>query len=172
MLHDDLHHAWRAVRARPLFAAAVILIMALAIGGNTAVFALVDAVLLSPLPFRHPDRLVTVTGIRPGTDQDPFSLPDFRDLRTGSRAFESLAAAFQWSANVTGGEAERLQGMRASASLFSMLGVPAAIGRTLVDEDERGSGRPVVVLTHGLWVRRFGADPGIAGRSIVLNGDA
>jgi putative ABC transport system permease protein len=172
MLLDDLRHAWRALRARPIFAAAVIGIMALAIGGNTAVFALVDAVLLSPLPFPHPDRLVTVTGVRAGTDQDPLSLPDFRDLQRGTRAFASLAAAFQWSANVTGGDAERLQGMRASASLFSMLGVPAAIGRTLVEDDERGSGRPVAVLTHGLWVRRFGADPAIAGRSIVLNGDA
>src|SRR6185295_123468 len=172
MLRDDLRHAWRALRARPIFAACVILIMALAIGGNTAVFALVDAVLLSPLPFQHPDRLVTITGLRAGTDQDPLSLPDFRDLQQGNRTFASLAAAFQWSANVTGGEAERLQGMRASASLFSMLGVPAALGRTLVDDDERGGGRPVVVLTHGLWRRRFGADPAAIGRSIVLNGDA
>src|SRR6185436_12532327 len=153
MLTDDLRHAWRGVRARPAFAAAVIVIMALAIGANTAIFTLVDGVLLSPLPFRDPGRLTAITGIRSGTDQDPISLPDFRDLREGNRAFESLAATFQWSANVTGGEAERLQGMRASAALFPLLGTAAALGRTLVDDDERGSGHRVVVLTHALWVR-------------------
>src|SRR5262245_32843194 len=172
MLTDDLRHAVRSVRARPLFAAAVILIMALAIGANTAIFALVNGVLLSPLPFRDPGRLVAVTGVRVGTNQDPISLPDFRDLRDGNRTFEALAASFQWSANLTGGEAERLQGMRASSNLFPMLGTPAVLGRTLVEDDERGSGRAVVVLTHGLWVRRFGADPGVLGTSMILNGDA
>src|SRR5262249_26862296 len=83
-----------------------------------------------------------------------------------------LAAAFQWSANVTGGEAERLQGMRASANLFPMLGSSAALGRTLVPEDERGAGRRVVVLGHGLWTRRFGARPDVVGTSMLLNGDA
>jgi putative ABC transport system permease protein len=169
---EDLRYAWRTLGAHRVFAASVVVIMALAIGANTAIFALVNAVLLSPLPFREPSRLVTVTGIRPGTDQDPLSLPDFRDLRDGNRTFETLAAAFQWSANVTGGEAERLQGMRASASLFQMLGTSAALGRTLVSDDEHGSGRRVVLLTHGLWTGRFGGNPGVVGTTVVLNGDA
>jgi len=169
---DDIYHAWRSLTARRGLAVAVVLIMALAIGANTAVFALVNAVLLSPLPFRDPSRLVTVTGLRPGTDQDPISLPDFRDIRARTRAFDGLSAAFQWSANVTGGEAERLQGMRATAGLFPMLGVGAALGRALVPDDERGSGERVVVLTHGLWTRRFGADPRAIGTSLVLNGEA
>src|SRR5262249_46663829 len=126
---DELRYVWRVLRAQKAFAFTVVGIIAFAIGANTAIFALVNAVLLSPLPFRDPSRLVVVSGIRVGTDQDPLSLPDFRDIRDATRAFESMSAAFQWSANVTGGEAERLQGMRASASLFPMLGTTAALGR-------------------------------------------
>jgi putative ABC transport system permease protein len=172
MLRDELRQAVCALRARPFFAAAVIVITALASGANTAVFTLVNQVLVSPLPFPNPSRLVEVTGRRGKVDRDPISLPDFRDLRDGNRRFERLAAAFQWSANVTGGTAERLQGMRASSDFFSMLGTPAALGRTLIPDDEQGSGRRVVVLSHGLWVRRFGADPAAVGSTIVLNGDS
>jgi putative ABC transport system permease protein len=172
MLFEDLRQACRVLRARPAFAVPVILVTALAIGANTAVFTLVNAVLISPLPFPDPSRLVEVTGRRAGDPNQPLSMPDFNDFREGSHAFAALAATFQWSANVTGGEAERLQGMRTSSSLFPALGTPAALGRTLVPDDERGSGRRVVVLTHGLWSRRFGADPRVIGTSMLLNGDA
>jgi putative ABC transport system permease protein len=169
---DDLRYAWRALRAHAPFAATVIVILSVAIGANGAVFALVNAALLSPLPFRDPARLVTVQQAGPDAAPGPLSLPDFRDLRDGNRSFEAMAAAFQWSANLTGGEAERVQGMKASASLFTMLGAPAALGRTLVPEDEQGSGVKVVVLTHGFWMRRFGGSPSAVGASLVLNGDA
>jgi putative ABC transport system permease protein len=172
MLTDDLRQAVRALRARPIFSLAVVLTMALAIGANTAVFSLVDAVLLSPLPFRDPSRLVAINGLRVDSTQDPFSLPDFRDISEETRAFDSLAAMFQWSANLTGGTAERLQGMRTTANLFPMLGVEAALGRTLTPDDEKGAGHRVVLLTHGLWVRRFGGDPNVIGTSILLNGDS
>src|SRR5436853_5944487 len=146
MLIDDLRYAARALRAHALVAAAVTAILSVAVGANTAVFALVNSVLLSPLPFRDPARLVTVQQTRADSAEEPLSIPDYRDLREGSRAFEQMAAAFQWSANVTGGEAERVQGMKASASLFAMLGASAALGRALVPDDEQGSGRRVVVL--------------------------
>jgi putative ABC transport system permease protein len=136
------------------------------------VFTLVNAVLLSPLPFADPSRLVEVTGRRAESDREPLSLPDYRDFRESNRSFEGLAATFQWSANITGGVAERLQGMRASADFFTVLGRRPALGRTLLPEDESGSGRRVVVLSHGLWVRRFAADPAAVGTSIVLNGDS
>jgi predicted permease len=171
MFAEELRYAFRALRAHRLFSAAVTLIMALAIGANTAVFALLNAVLLSRLPFRDPSRLVTVQQTRPDSQVGPFSLPDFLDVQDGTRAFETLAAAFQWSANLTGGEAERLQGMRVSASFFPMLGTSAWLGRTLVADDERGAGRRVVVLTHGFWVRRFGADPAAIGTTLTLNGE-
>ena len=171
MARDELRQAWRTLGAHLPFAATTVLITALAIGANTAVFSLVNAVLVSPLPFPNATQLVEVSGRRLGVDRDPISLPDYLDLRDRNRSFQVLAAAFQWSANVTGGEAERLQGMRATSSLFTALGAPAALGRTLVAEDEQGAGRRVVVLSDGLWKRRFGADPNVLGSSIVLNGD-
>src|SRR6185503_16370484 len=102
---QDLKYAWRALRAHALFAATITLILAVAIGANSAVFALVDAALLSPLPFADPSRLVTVNQTRADSVNEPLSIPDYRDLRDGSRSFDGLAAAFQWSANLTGGEA-------------------------------------------------------------------
>lgn len=172
MARDELRQAWRALGAHLPFAATAVLITALAIGANTAVFSLVNAVLVSPLPFPHASQLVEVTGRRLDVERDPISLPDYLDLRDGNRSFAVLAAAFQWSANVTGGEAERLQGMRATSNLFTALGTQAALGRALVPDDESGAARRVVVLSHGLWKRRFGADPNVLGLSIVLNGDA
>jgi putative ABC transport system permease protein len=172
MFHDEFRQAVRALRARPRFAAAIVAITALAIGANAAVFALVNAVLVSPLPFPEPSRLVEVSGRRASVDRDPISLPDYLDLRDRARTFDGLAATFQWSANVTGGTAERLQGMRASANFFTVLGVGASLGRTLLPDDEHGSGRPVVVLSHGFWVRRFGGDRAAVGTTVVLNGDA
>ena len=172
MARDELRQAWRALGAHLPFAATAVLITALAIGANTAVFSLVNAGLVSPLPFPHASQLVEVTGRRLDVERDPISLPDYLDLRDGNRSFAVLAAAFQWSANVTGGEAERLQGMRATSNLFTALGTQAALGRTLVPDDESGAARRVVVLSHGLWKRRFGADPNVLGLSIVLNGDA
>jgi putative ABC transport system permease protein len=171
-LIDDLRFAWRALRAHAPFAVTVTLILGVAIGANTAVFALVDAALLSPLPFRDPARLVTVVQRGTGSAGEPFSLPDYRDLRDGNRSFEQLAATFQWSANLTGGEPERVQGMKASASFFTLLGVQAALGRMIRPEDEQGSGARVVVLTHGFWMRRFGGAPSAVGQSLILNGDA
>jgi len=172
VLRDELWQALRALRAHYPFATAAVLITTLAIGANTAVFSLVNAVLVSPLPFPDPSRLVEVNGRRPDVDRDPLSLPDFLDLRDGNRTFEHLAATYQWSANVTGGEAERLQGMRATANLWALLGTPAALGRTLVADDERGSGRRVVVLSDGLWKRRYGGSRSALGSTIVLNGDS
>ena len=172
MVRDEFRHACRTLRAHIPFAATAVLITALAIGANTAVFSLVNAVLVSPLPFPDPSRLVEVDGRRADVDRDPISLPDYLDLRDGNRSFDLLAAAFQWSANVTGGEAERLQGMRATSDLFAALRTPAALGRVLIPDDEQGAGRRVVVLSHGLWKRRFGGDPNVLGSAIVLNGDS
>ena len=169
---EDFRYAARALRAHPPFAVTITLILGVAIGANSAVFALVNAALLSPLPFPDPSRLVTIDQTRVDSAAEPLSIPDYRDLRDGTRTFEGMAAAFQWSANLTGGDAERIQGMKASASFFSLLRRPAAIGRTLLPEDEKGSGAKVIVLTHRMWMRRFGGSPSALGASMVLNGDA
>src|SRR5215218_6081786 len=128
----ELRHAWRALRAHAFFTTGVVLTLGLAIGANAAVFSLVNAVILAPLPFAGADRIVVVNQTRPDSVNEPFSIPDYRDLRDGTGAFDAMAAAFQWSANLTGGEAERIQAMRASASLLPMLGVKVAAGRVLL----------------------------------------
>jgi putative ABC transport system permease protein len=167
-LRDDLLHAWRALRARRGFAATVILTLALAIGANAAIFSAVSAVLLGSLPYRDPAGLVSINERRADANPTPFSIPDFLDVRARNRTLVQMGAVFQWSANVTGGTAERLQGMRASAELFTMLGVTAARGRVFVPGDERSR---VALLSDGLWRRRFGGDASAVGREIVLNGE-
>jgi predicted permease len=160
------------LRAHAGLTITIVAILATAIGANAAVFALVDVTLLAPLPFPDAARLLTVTQTRADSAREPLSIADYRDLRDGNRSFDGMGAAFQWSANLTGGEAERLQGMKASASLFAILRTPAALGRVLVPEDDAGDGRRVAILTHGLWTRRYGADPAVLGSSLILNGDA
>jgi hypothetical protein len=124
----DLRHAWRALRAHAVFTIGIVATLGLAIGANAAVFSLVNAVILAPLPFPDPSRIMLVTQTRVDSINEPLSIPDYRDLRDGSSSFDVMATAFQWGANVTGGEAERIQGMRASASLFTLLGVQPALG--------------------------------------------
>jgi putative ABC transport system permease protein len=169
---EDLRYAWRALAAQAPFAATITLILSVAIGANSAVFALVNAALLSPLPFPDPSRLVTVDQTRVGSLREPLSIPDYRDLRDGNRSFDGLSATCQWSANLTGGEAERVQGMKATASFFTILRAQAALGRMLRPDDEQGSGAKVVLLAHRFWMRRFGGSPSALGASLILNGDA
>ncbi len=168
MVLDDLRYAWRAIRARPVFALTVAALMALTIGANAAIFSLIDAVLLSDLPYQDPSRLVLVSGTRADSDQEPFSIPDFVDVARQTRAFEALVPAFQWSANLTGGEAERLQGMKTTAAFFEMLGTPISLGRAFATDDAT---RQVAIISHGLWVRRFGGVGGALGEEMVLNGE-
>jgi putative ABC transport system permease protein len=160
----------RRLRRQPAFAAGVVAVLALAIGASAAIFTLVDAVLLRPLPLREPDRLVTIALVRPGNDRFPLSLPDVTDIAAETRTLHAIASAFGWSANLTGGgDAERLQGARVSANYFEVTGAGVALGRPLQREDED---RPVAVVSHGVWQRRFGGAAGTIGQRIVLNGDA
>jgi putative ABC transport system permease protein len=165
-----LRHTLRRFHREPVFSAAVVAVLAMALGANTAIFTLVHGVLLRPLPLRDPDRLVTFTIVRPGTDRHPLSLPDLADFRAETRTLDGIVAFFQWSVNLTGsGEAERLQGMRVSPEYFEMTGAGVRLGRTIgpADEHER-----VVLITEGLWQRRFGGAPAAVGQRMVLNGDA
>jgi predicted permease len=165
----DLRHAARPLRRQPAFAGAVVLVLALAIGANTAMFTLVNAVLLRPLPLADPDRLLVFTIVRPGTDRQPLSLPDLDDFKRSTRTLAGIASLFGWSANLTGGgDAERLSGMRVSADYFRITGARAALGRPIQPDDEQ---RAVALLGHGLWLRRFGGDAAAIGKSIVLNGE-
>jgi putative ABC transport system permease protein len=170
MPFTEIRHASRRLRRQPAFAAGVIAVLALAIGANTAMFALVDAILVRPLPLAHADRLATFTIVRPGTDRQPLSLPDLDDFRLGSTTLDGLVSMFGWSVNLTGGgEAERVSAMRVSADYFDVTGAQVELGRPLRPDDER---RTVALIAHGMWQRRFGGDAGAVGRSIVLNNES
>jgi predicted permease len=170
-LTQDLGFSLRMLAKTPAFSSAALVTLALAIGANAAIFSVVHAVLLRPLPFTDPNRLVWVWSKRVDRDKAPFNLPDFIDLRDRNRSCEGVAGLAYWSADLTGtGDPERIQGLRVSANLFALLGVDAAAGRTLAVADDRPGAARVVVLTDGLWRRRFGADHSLIGRSLVLDG--
>jgi predicted permease len=165
---QDLRLAVRSLRQAPGFALAAILTFAIGTGATSAVFTVLHAVLLKPLPYADPERLVVL--LHEG--QFPVSPADYLDYRRDTRSYERVSVAQAWSATLaTGGPAERLPGLQVSADLFTTLGVPAALGRTfLPDEDQIGRDH-VVVLSDTLWRERFGSDPGVVGRTIALDGE-
>jgi putative ABC transport system permease protein len=168
VLHD-LRYALRVLARNPGFSAIAILTLALGIGANTAIFSVVNAVLLRPLEFREPSRLVIVA------EKSPYlvistSYQNWTDWRDQSRSFESLQALRNSTLTLTGaGEPERLNTQMATAGLFSMLGVNAIAGRTFTADEDRAGGAPVVLLSYALWRRRFGASPEILGKPINLD---
>jgi predicted permease len=166
----DARYAARALSREPGFTALAILALALGIGATTAMFTVVDSVLLRPLPYGRPDRLVVALHGPAATA--PVSPADFLDYRRAARSFTGLAAAQAWGATLGGGERpERLAGLQVSADLFDVLGVAPQLGRSFATgEDERGRNR-VAVLSHRLWRRQFSSDPAIVGRSIPLDGE-
>jgi hypothetical protein len=168
----DLRHALRTLRRSPGFGAAAVATLALGIGANTAIFSVVHAVLLKPLGFPHPERLVTLEERDQNGAADNTGFPTYLDWRARTKSFEEMAVTSYWSPTLaadSGSEAEKLEGMRVTAGFFRMLGVRPAVGRDfLTDEDRPGANR-VVLLSHGLWTRRFGADPSIAGRTIQIS---
>jgi len=170
----DVRYAIRVLLQSPRFTATAILVLALGIGASSAMYTLVYSVLLKPLPYQQPDRLAVILGSSEKHGGN-FSMPpaDFLDFRGQNRSFTGMAAAEVWWPSLTGsGEPEELHGLHASASLFDVLGVPAALGRTFVAEDDRPDSSHVVVLGSGLWKRRFGADRSIIGRTVTLNHEA
>jgi putative ABC transport system permease protein len=168
---QDLRYAWRVLRQSPAFTATAILSLALGIGGNTAVFTVVRGVLLRPLPYRDPGRLVKVAAGDPGADRgDVIDFTTTYDLRARSHSFESLSLFRDASlAMMEGGAAEFLRGQRVNYDLFSTLGVRMQLGRAFEPEEDRPDRRYEIILTHGLWQRRFAADPRVIGRTIRLN---
>lgn len=162
----------RALRRTPAFTLGAIVTIALTVGATTAIFSVMYAVLLRELPYRDADRLYWIWSDHAGRDRAPFNIPDFIDYRNAARTLSGFAGYFAYSATVSDETSgERVQGIRATANLFEVLGARSRIGRLLQrDEDKAGSDR-VVVLTEGFWTRRFGADLGIVGRTIRLNAE-
>jgi putative ABC transport system permease protein len=170
-LLQDLRFAFRSLRRTPGFAAVAVLTLALGIGASTAIFTVVNAVLLRPLPFDHPDRLVMLWERPPSGDPRNVASPaDFTAWRQQSRTVAEMAATYPMKMNLTGGgDPEELRTGLATETFFRVLGVRAAAGRVFRPGDGRES---VVVLSHGLWTRRFGADPGVVGQTVRLNDQA
>ena len=168
----DLRYAFRALRRAPGFTLAVVLTLALGIGANSAIFSVVHGVLLRPLPYGQPDRLVLLYGRYPDFGRTSTSLPDYIDWRDGSKSFEHLAARHNGAFVLTGeGEPERVIADRVTSNFFPTLGVRPFMGRGfLPEEDKMGGDDRVVVLSHGYWQRRFGGDERIVGRQIQLSG--
>ena len=170
MLIQETHAALGLIRRRPAFSAFAIAVLAIGIAAATMVFTLVQAVLIRDLPFSDPDRLVWMYNLRTERDRAPLSIADLEDYRRGATSVEAFAPFTNVTANLTGaGDAERLEGVRVAGNFFQVVGTRPGLGRTLQPADDTASAR-VVVLTHGLWTRRFGGDPTIVGRPIVLNG--
>ena len=162
----------RSLLKQPTFTAAVLLTLALGIGGTTAMFSVVYGVLLRPLPFGDPDRIVRLwTAWKPSLARTAVSSANVRDWRAQNRVFEDLALIRNGNYSLTGyGEPERLQAARVWASFFPVLRVTPFLGRAFTEAEEQFGHENVVVLSHALWVRRFGAEPSIVGRTIPLNG--
>jgi putative ABC transport system permease protein len=172
-LGQDLRYGLRTLRTNPGFTAAATLALALGIGANTAVFSLVNGVLLQPLDYPDADRLVTILETTPefGTNAAAVAYPNYLDWRRESRAVTDLGAFREDDFNLTGaGEPERLSGLYVSASLFQVLGVAPVLGRNFgLDEDRQGAAC-TVMLSYGLWHQRFGGDSAILGKALTLNG--
>ncbi|HKD19335.1 MAG TPA: ABC transporter permease [Thermoanaerobaculia bacterium] len=176
---QDLRYALRTFTKSPGFSAVAVLTLALGIGANASIFALVDRVLIRPLPVRDPERLVLLRSPGPSqgntwSDDDEatsFSYPMYRDLADRATVFEGLIGELPFQASVaTRGETETSAGELVTGNYFSVLGVPPAVGRVLTAADDRSpGGHPLVVLSHGYWSRRFGSDPRIVGQTIRVN---
>jgi predicted permease len=170
-LREDVVQALRAFARGPAFALAAVGTLALGIGATTTMFGVVDAILLKPLPYADADRLVQV-GVRYDEfDAGSMSPPDFFDVAERTRMLEAVAASrLQWMDWTADGEPEQLDGAGVSASYFDIIGMSPVIGRSFRPADDRRGGEAVIVLSHGLWQRRYGGDRGVLGRTMVLNG--
>jgi putative ABC transport system permease protein len=170
MFHD-LRHAWRSFLRAPAFTATAVLTLALGIGANTAIFSVVYAVLLKPLPFPDPGALVYMHDTDPVTPVASVSWEKFVALRDGGAALSSMAAMASGSLTLTRrGEPQRLQVLRVSGDFFSVLGVAPLAGRVITRSDDASNRHPVIVLGYGLWQSAFGGSPAILGQDIVTDG--
>ena len=170
-LLQDLRYAFRMLLKFPAFTAIVIVTLALGIGANTALFSVVNGVLLNPLPYPHSTQLVALYEKSAGMDRAPISYLNFLDWQRATQTFSSLAIYRHEDYNLTGrGQPERVNGLMVSASFFPTLGIHPAVGRDFRSDDDRIGAAPVVMLSDGFWHSHFGASPNIVGSSIDLNG--
>src|SRR5438093_1197275 len=170
---SDVQYALRNIAKKPLFYSVAILTIALGIGANAAIFTVINGVLLQPLPYPHPERLMMVWTHNPrqGFDQDVGTYPNFEDWRRASQSFERMSAYFGASVTLTGnGDPAQIRGARVTHEFFETMGVVPLQGRAFSSANSQAGGERVVIVAHGLWMRRFGMDASIIGRRIMLDG--
>src|SRR2546426_1289641 len=168
---NDFRYGFRMLIRSPGFTAVAIITLALGIGANTAIFGVINGVLLRPLPYKEPGRLVWVADFVPRQNSMLVLDSDYFAWRRQTEVFEDMAAYSRADLTLTGvGDPERLQAGKITASFLSVLGVKPLLGRGLLPEEDRPGGMPVVVLSHALWQRRFGADPSVIGEILALDG--
>jgi predicted permease len=168
---QDVRYGLRVLLKSPGFTAIAVLTLALGIGANTALFSVVNGVLLNPLPYPEPDRLAAVYASTPSFDESSLSYPNFLDWHKDNHSFSALGAFRPDDYNLTGaGEPERLHGHQISAEFFSALGISPILGRDILPEEDQAGGTPVVLIGDGLWKRKFGLSRDVLGKSITLNG--
>src|SRR5688572_240959 len=168
----ELRYAARTLLKRPGFSVIAVLTLALGIGANTAIFSVVNATLLRPLPFKDPDRVMMIWGSLPKLSGTlPNSAPNFEGLKAKTQTFERLAVFRSWSWQLTGsGEPELLRGARVSADFFEAVGAGPILGRAFTPEEDLPNRAPVAIISHSLWQRHFGGDNDVLGKTMTLTG--
>jgi hypothetical protein len=172
---QDLRYARRILRKYPVFSLAIVITVALGVAANATIFGVINAVLLEPLPYKDPDRLVRLseTNLKQSAAESPVSVPNFQDWQHQQSAFEQLAASELETFNLTGrGEPQRVAAARITANLVPMLGVSPALGRSFLPDEEKPGHNKVVLLSDALWQRQFGGDRSIVNQTIQLDGES
>jgi putative ABC transport system permease protein len=172
ILLQDLRYAARTLIRKPGFTAMAVIALALGIGANSAIFSIVNTVLLRPLPYPEPERLVMVWEHSSRIGRFSISVPNFVDWQQQNQVFRHLAAISGATLHLAGGDGEpaRLRGLAVTSSYFDAIGVKPWLGRALEPAEDRPGAEPVAVLSHKLWESSFGADAGIVGRTVTLSG--
>ena len=169
-LWQDLRYGFRLLVKNPGFGVVAIFTLALGIGGNTAMFSVIHAVLIKPLPYAEPESLVVLWGTGQDNDRSQVSATDIEDYRRYTNAFVDIATIADWTPVVTGlGEAERIQGIQVGDGFFRLMQVQPLLGRTLAPEDQLPGRDQVVVLSYGMWQNRFRGDPNIIGKTVMMS---
>jgi predicted permease len=172
-LWQDLKHAARTMRKNPGFTAVVVLTMALGIGVNTALFSVVNGVLLNPLPYPHPEQLVTLHESKPNFETGSISYPNFRDWQRDNYSFSAIAVSRGYDFSLTGaGEAEQVDARFVSSDFFPLLGVMPEAGRLFAPGEDEIGATPLAMISAGLWKRKFASSPDVLGKGITLDGKA
>ncbi|HEX2271115.1 MAG TPA: ABC transporter permease, partial [Pyrinomonadaceae bacterium] len=174
-LWQDCLFATRTLRKRPAFTLLAVITLALGIGASTTIFSSLNTVVMEPLPYHDPDRLVRLWESNPGQNrpENPVSVPNFQDWQKQQTPFEQLAAAELTTFNLTGsGEPQRIPALRITANLIPTLGVAPVLGRSFLPEEETSGNNRVALISYGLWQGQFGGDPSLLNKTLQLNGES